>query len=270
MRERLPMKFSYITVETFGKVVVIRLDAPERLNRLDKEMGVELQSALNQIEEQEAVRALIIIGSGRAFSAGGDIKGMLTSLEEGTPDAYMDELTVTLYDLALQLRRFPVPVIAAVNGYAVGAGMNLALCCDLIVAAETASFAQSFCKLALIPGFGGTHLLINQLPWQKAAEIAFFGEMVSAGEMHRLGLVNWVVPPEDLEETARSIAERLAKGPTTVYRRTKELFLSALHADFPEHLKQERKVQVQSTLTEDYARGVRAVNQKGDAEFIGR
>ena len=132
--------------------------------------------------------------------------------------------------------------MAAVNGLAVGAGMNLALCCDFIIASSEAKFAQSFSKLALIPGFGGTHLLINHLPWQKAAEIAFMGEMISAEEMHKLGFVNRVVKADLLATEALEFAKRLAEGPTLAYARTKQLFLDALGSGFESHLKQERKI----------------------------
>ena len=117
----------------------------------------------------------------------------------------MDDLTKDLYNIALKLREFPKPIIAAVNGYAMGAGMNLALCCDFVIASEKAIFSESFSKLGLIPGFLGTHLLINQLSWQKAAEIAFFGGMIEPQELEKLGLVNKVVPHDELEKNTWEI-----------------------------------------------------------------
>jgi 2-(1,2-epoxy-1,2-dihydrophenyl)acetyl-CoA isomerase len=242
---------------------------PEKLNPLDLEAGREIRSALEEIE-QKGVRALLITGTGRGFSAGGDIRGMLDSIDRGEPEQFMDDLTRELYAIGLKLRKLPFPVIAAVNGHAAGAGMNLALCCDYIIAAENSMFAQSFSKLALIPGFGGTHLLINQLPWQKACEIAFTGEPLTAMELMNLGFINKVVAEEDLLKEAMDAAVKFAKGPTLTYARTKELFLKGIGASFEEHLDYERKFQVKSAGTEDYAEGVRALNSRREPEFKGR
>ncbi|MHA1784370.1 MAG: enoyl-CoA hydratase/isomerase family protein [Candidatus Helarchaeota archaeon] len=242
----------------------------EKLNPLNLETGKELNQLLDDLREREDIRALIITGTGRGFSAGGNIKGFLKTIEDGTAAKYMDDLTRDLYSIALKLREFPKPIIAAVNGYAMGAGMNLALCCDYVIASEKARFAESFSKLGLIPGFLGTHLLINQLPWQKAAELAFFGDIVKASELEKLGLVNKVVPHDELEEKAWEVAQRLANGPTLAIARTKKLFLQALKNDFATHLEIERKVQVESTLTKDYEIGVKALIKKEKPNFIGK
>ncbi|NVM20125.1 MAG: enoyl-CoA hydratase/isomerase family protein, partial [Candidatus Lokiarchaeota archaeon] len=168
---------------------------------------------LESLKERNDVRCIIIIGSGRAFSAGGDIKLFKSSIENGTSGQVMDDLTRDLYKIALILRLYPKPVIAAVNGWAVGAGMNLALSCDLIIASEKAKFRQSFCKLALIPGFAGSIILSRQLTWQQATQMAFFGDTYSAEEIAKLGLINEIVPPEKLEEVTFQWAQKLAKGP---------------------------------------------------------
>lgn len=264
------MVYTLIEVERIGAVGVIRLVSPEKLNPLDIQIGVEMGSALNILEKEEQIRALIITGTGRAFSAGGDVKGMLKSIEENTVERYMDDQTEVLYGLAARIRRYPKPVIAAVNGYAMGAGMNLALACDMIIASEDAKFSQSFCRVGLIPGFGGTYFLITQTTWQKAVEISFLGDIIDAAEMKRIGLVNRVVPADELEREARALADQLAVGPTLAFAKTKELFLNALSSGFEEHLKKEREMQVQSALTEDYRIGVRAVNERSKASFEGR
>ena len=181
----------------------------------------------------------------------------------------MDELTDVLYKIAYRLRSYHVPVIASVNGHAAGAGMNLALSCDMIIASENALFTQSFSRLALIPGFGGTHLLARQLPWQKACEIAFLAERLTAAEMFGLGLVNRVVPAGELDQTVFDLAERLANGPTLSYARTKKLYLESMDSSFKKHLKNERKVQVESARTKDYEIGVKALAEKGEPRFIG-
>jgi enoyl-CoA hydratase/carnithine racemase len=264
------MVFTLIEVEKTGAIGIIRLISPEKLNPLDRKIGIEMASALDALEKEEQIRALIIIGTGRAFSAGGDVKGMMKSIEENMAEKYMDDQTEVLYGLASRIRRYPKPVIAAVNGYAIGAGMNLALSCDLIIASEDAKFSQSFCRVGLIPGFGGTYFLISQTTWQKAVEISFLGESIDSAEMKRIGLVNRVVPDDELEREALALAGKLAEGPTLAFARTKELFLDALSLGFEEHLKREREMQVKSALTEDYRIGVRAVNERIKAQFEGR
>jgi 2-(1,2-epoxy-1,2-dihydrophenyl)acetyl-CoA isomerase len=156
-----------------------------------------------------------------------------------------------------------------VNGWAVGAGMNLALSCDFIITSEKARFRQSFSKLALIPGFAGTILLSRQLTWQQATQMAFFGDTYTAEEMKKLGFVNEIVPHEELEEISLQWAERLAKGPTLTYARTKKLFFEALSTPLEEHLENERQMQVKSAESEDYKIGVFALNDKKDPNFIG-
>ncbi len=264
------MPYNTISVTEEGSVAVCTLTAAEKLNPLDVETGKELLEALRVIGDRDDIRALIITGTGKAFSAGGDVKGMLKSIEDGVPDAFMDDLTRSLYAISILLREMPKPVVAAVNGVAVGAGMNLALSCDFIIAAEKAKFSQGFIKLALIPGFGGTHMLIHQLPWQKAAEIAMLGDMIGAEEMKDLGFVNKVVPEDRLPAEAMELARRLAEGPTLSFARTKRLFLDAMGSSFRDHLEHERDVQVQSTLTGDYETGVRAMVDRTTPKFSGK
>jgi 2-(1,2-epoxy-1,2-dihydrophenyl)acetyl-CoA isomerase len=264
------MSYNCIEFIRREKTAFLTMTRPESLNPLDLEAGREINDALDGMGSDSSLRCLVITGRGRAFSAGGDVKGMLAAVEAGKPDVFMDNLTESLYAIAVKLRRLPIPVVAAVNGTAVGAGMNLALACDLIIASDRASFSQGFSRLALIPGFGGTHLLINQLSWQKAAEIAFLSEMVSAEEMVKLGLINRVVPHETLEEEALILAERLSEGPTLAFGRTKALFLGAMTTDFETHLKTEREMQVRSAATEDFAAGVRALAGKTKPGFTGK
>lgn len=253
------MEYQTLNIEIRQKVAQIKLIRQDKLNPLDIIGGKELKQALKEIGKDAGVNAVIIIGSGKAFSAGGDVKGMLKSIEEGHPDRFMDELTQELYAIALQLRMLPKPAIAAVNGYAVGAGMNLALACDFIIASTNALFSQTFCRLGLIPGFGGTYFLANQLPWQKAAEIAFLGDHLTAQQMQDYGFVYQIVPNDDLETAAWELADRLAKGATGSFARTKMLFINACQNGFQQHLEFERKHQVESTLTAEYETGVKAL-----------
>lgn len=263
------LMYKCISVEYSGNIAVLKMTRPEKLNPLDLDAGREINIALDEIKSKK-VRALLVTGTGRGFSAGGDIKGMLDSISKGEPEKFMDDLTKDLYAIGLKLRKLPFPVIAAVNGHAVGAGMNLALCCDYVIASEKAMFAQSFSRLALIPGFGGTHLLVNQLTWQKACEIAFTGDSLTAHEMRELGLVNKIVQDDILLKEALAMAEKFAKGPTLAFARTKELFLKGIGASFEDHLDYERGFQVKSAGTDDYAEGVRAMNRGESPDFKGR
>ncbi|UCD02029.1 MAG: enoyl-CoA hydratase/isomerase family protein [Promethearchaeota archaeon] len=251
-------------------IATIKLNDPENLNPLNKETAKKLLDILGSLREKADVKCIIITGSGRAFSAGGDLKLFKSGIEDGISGKVMDDLTKDLYKIALILRLFPKPVIAAVNGWAVGAGMNLALSCDFVIASEKAKFRQSFCKLALIPGFAGSILLSRQLTWQQATEMSFFGDTLSAEDLERLGLINAIVPSEKLEEFSLQWAHRLAKGPTLAYARTKKLFFEALSTPLEEHLENERQMQIKSAETEDFKKGVFALLEKKEPEFIGK
>ena len=259
-----------IELEVKYQIATITINDPENFNPLNIETGNQLLESLESIRNNDDVRCVVITGSGKAFSAGGNIKAFKASIEDGNPGQEMDDLTKVLYKIALVLRLYPKPVIAAVNGWAVGAGMNLALSCDFIIASEYARFRQSFVKLALIPGFAGSILLSRQLTWQQAVEMSFFGETYNAKQMKELGLVNEIVPEENLEEVTLQWAQKFARGPTLTFARTKKLFFDALSTPLEEHLENERQMQIKSAESEDYKIGVFALNEKKEPEFIGK
>jgi 2-(1,2-epoxy-1,2-dihydrophenyl)acetyl-CoA isomerase len=259
-----------IELATKDSIAVIKFIDPENFNPLGKESAKQLLDILEKLKNDSKIRCIIITGTGKAFSAGGNIKQFKSSIENGTPGQLMDELTQDLYKIAKILRVYPKPVIAAVNGWAVGAGMNLALSCDFIVASENAKFSQSFCKLALIPGFAGTILLSRQLTWQQAVQMSFFGDTYSAEDMKNLGFINEIVPSEKLEGISFEWANKFAKGPTLTYARTKTLFFDALSTPLEQHLENERQMQIKSAQTEDYKIGVSAMIEKKEPEFIGK
>jgi 2-(1,2-epoxy-1,2-dihydrophenyl)acetyl-CoA isomerase len=259
-----------VEIEKKGNIATIKLINPDNFNPLNLETGTQLLDAIENLREDSTIRCLIITGSGKAFSAGGDVKKFRESAENGTAGKVMDDLTKVLYKIAFILRQYPKPVIAAVNGWAVGAGMNLALSCDFIISSEYGKFRQSFCKLALIPGFAGTILLSRQLTWQQAVQMAFFGETYSAEEMKELGFVNVITPADHLEEVSMHWAEKFANGPLLAHARTKKLFFEALSTPLDEHLEKERQMQIKSAESEDYKIGVTALLEKKDPEFIGK
>ena len=259
-----------IDLKIKGNIATITFIDSENLNPLNKQSATQLFEKLESLKLKNEIRCIIITGSDRAFSAGGDIKLFKSSIESGTSGQVMDDLLKSLYKISLYLRRYPKPVIAAVNGWAIGAGMNLALSCDFIIASEKAKFRQSFSKLALIPGFAGTIHLSRQLTWQQAVQMSFFGETYSAEDMKRLGFINEIVPHDKLGEVTTQWAQKLANGPTLAYARTKKLFFEALSTPLEEHLENERQMQIKSAETEDYKRGVFAIIEKKEPEFIGK
>ena len=259
-----------VAFEIKEKIATIKLTDSDNLNPLNKETGRELNETLEILRDNNEVRCLIITGSGRAFSAGGDIKQFKSSIENGTATKIMEETLNDLYKIATTLRLYPKPVIASVNGWAVGAGMNLALSCDFIIASEKAKFRQSFSKLGLIPGFAGTILLSRQLTWQQATQMSFFGDTYSTEEMFKFGFINEIASHENLEEVTQKYAQRLARGPTLAYARTKKLFFNSLSTPLEEHLENEKQMQVKSAETEDYKIGIFALIEKKEPEFVGK
>ncbi|MBS7288693.1 MAG: enoyl-CoA hydratase [Candidatus Freyarchaeota archaeon] len=265
------MEYESLKFRVEDGVAVVTLSRPERLNALDEKAARELLDCLERCEGDEAVRVVVITGEGRAFSAGGDVKGMLRSVEEGRPGEFMDRLTDPLYRVALRIRETGKLVIAAVNGHAMGAGFNLAIACDIVIASDKAVFAQSFVRLGLIPGMGGTYLLTRLIGPLRAGELFYTGRTVEAQEALQLGIVNRVVPHEELMEEVMKIAKSLARGPALALARTKRLLEQATRTtDLRRHLEEERKMQVESAKTRDYEEGVRALMEKREPKFSGR
>jgi len=253
------------------KIATIKFIDPDNYNALSRETAKHLLDVFEDLKDDPKVRCIILTGTGKSFSAGGNIKEFKSSIENSTPGQFMDDLTKDLYIIARFLRLYPKPVIGAVNGWAVGAGMNLALSCDVLIASENAKFRQSFSKLALIPGMAGSILLSHQLTWQQAVEMSFFGDTYSAEEMKSLGFINEIVPPEKLEEVSLEWAKKFAKGPTLTYARTKRLFFDALSTPFDQQLENERQMQIKSAESEDFKIGVFALIEKNkEPDFIGK
>ncbi len=186
---------TYQTIQSLldANVCVLTLNRPERLNALTTEVANELQDAIKRAV-QNGARAIVLTGAGRAFCAGGDLREMQEiASREGDVGAFFDEPLRRLNDLVLLIRKTPVPIIAAVNGVASGGGCNLALACDLLFAAESASFNQAFIKIGLSPDIGGTFILPRLVGWKRAAELMFTGDMVSAKRAYEIGMLNGVI-----------------------------------------------------------------------------
>ena len=195
-----------------GPVATLLLNRPEKLNALDEGMREGLSAALSTLAHDPVIRVGIITGAGRAFCAGGDIDRM-RELKETHQSATFRRYIEAGHELVRKIRRLPKLVVACVNGPAAGAGMNLALACDLRIASESATFTQAFLRIGLHPDWGGTFLLPRLIGIGRAIEMFALGEPLSAAEAHRLGLVNFLVPPDQLAGETRKLSERLAAAP---------------------------------------------------------
>jgi 2-(1,2-epoxy-1,2-dihydrophenyl)acetyl-CoA isomerase len=245
-------------------VATIILNRPESLNALNAEMRRELLAALKGASRDEAVRAVVITGEGRGFCSGADLRG--GSAERDFRRVVTDEYN----PLIGVIRALPKPVIAAVNGVAAGAGVSLALACDLVYAADDARFLQAFAGIGLVPDSGSTRTLVRALGRHRAAQLIFTGEPLSAGEAHAAGLVNVVVASAELADAAHTAAARLAAGPTKAIGYAKRLINHAEDASLAESLAMEADLQELAGRTEDHAEGVAAFSEKRDPRFVGR
>ncbi len=269
VRPDLTMSYETIQLEMREAVGIITLNRPESLNALTTKVGQEFQAAVGEVQERGA-RAVVITGAGRAFCAGGDLREMQRIAEqEGKVEAFFDEPLRQLNECILLIRRAPLPFIAAVNGAASGGGCNLALACDLVVAGESARFNQAFIKIGLVPDCGGTFILPRLVGWKRATELMMTGEVVTAGRALEMGMINAVVPDDELLARALAMAEKLAQAPTAAIGRIKELLEASATNDYGGQLELERKTQIQSGLTKDFREGVAAFIEKRSPKFVG-
>jgi len=256
-------------LEMRGAVCLLTLNRPERLNALTVAVGKEFQSAIGEARERGA-RAMVLTGAGRTFCAGGDLREMQEIAgREGRLEAFFDEPLRVLNDVILLIRNTPLPFIAAVNGAASGGGCNLALACDLVVAAEGARFNQAFIKIGLSPDCGGTFMLPRLIGWKRAAELMFTGDMVSAEQAWQMGMINSVVPDAELMPNVLALAERLANSPTAAIGQIKRLLEASANNDYGGQLELERKAQIESGQTKDFVEGVAAFLEKRPPRFVG-
>lgn len=263
------MSSESIQLEMRGQVCVLTLNRPDRLNALTVEVANDFQTAVRDALEHGA-RAIVLTGSGRAFSAGGDLREMQEiASKEGRLEAFFDEPLRILNEAILLIRQTPVPFIAAVNGVASGGGCNLALACDLVVAAESAKFNQAFIKIGLVPDCGGTFILPRLVGQKRAAEMMFTGDMVTAQQAAQMGMINATVPDGELMDHVMSLAERLAQSPTAAIAQIKRLLDASAVNDYGSQLDREREAQIEAGKTKDFVEGVSAFLEKRPARFVG-
>jgi len=263
------MNYQNMQLEMRDAVGIITLNRPDSLNALTTEVGQEFQKAVGEVQQRGA-RAVVLTGAGRAFCAGGDLREMQKMAQrEGKIEAFFDEPLRLLNECILLIRRAPLPFIAAVNGAASGGGCNLALACDFVVAGESAKFNQAFIKIGLVPDCGGTFILPRLIGWKRAAELMMTGDVVTAARALEMGMINAVVPDDELLARALALAEKLAQAPTAAIGRIKELLEASATNDYGGQLELERKTQIQSGLTKDFKEGVAAFLEKRPPKFVG-
>ena len=263
------MNHQTVQLEMHNAVAVLTLNRPERLNALTIDVAHDFGVALGAALEKGA-RSIVLTGSGRAFSAGGDLREMQEiASQEGRLEAFFDEPLRILNDAILLIRQTPVPFIAAVNGVASGGGCNLALACDLVIAAESAKFNQAFIKIGLSPDCGGTFILPRLIGWKRATELFFTREMLTAQRAAEIGMINAVVPDSELMSQALAMAERLAAAPTFAIGQIKKLLEASAANDYGGQLDLERRAQIESGKTKDFVEGVAAFLEKRPPRFTG-
>ena len=260
--------YEYIQVAEADGVATITLNRPDKLNAFIGHMRRDLAEALEHAGSDRNTRVVIITGAGRAFCAGGDIAFMAELMQRRDAEEFSRILGAGRR-VILAIRQMTKPVIAAINGPASGAGCNLALACDLRIAANTATFSQSFAKVGLHPDWGGTYFLPRLVTPNKACELFFLGESIDAAEAARLGIVNQVVAPEELESATMELAQRLRAAPPIALAAAKHAVYISQTAELEEMLRYETEAQLRCFESDDGHEGVHAFLEKREPKFTG-
>jgi 2-(1,2-epoxy-1,2-dihydrophenyl)acetyl-CoA isomerase len=250
-------------------IATLVMNRPDRLNALNNELAVALNEALGRLANDETVNVVVITGAGRAFCAGGDLAAMGKGRQTGKTHELEPILRAGM-QMVLKMRTMPQPVIAAVNGAAAGAGMNIALAADIRIAVEEATFGQNFVKVGLFPDYGGTYFLPQLVGPSKAAELFYTGDMLDAKTALRLGLVNQVVPAAQFEMEVKTLAQKIACGPSLAIRAAKKALFACDEKQLTQALDNEVREQVRCYLSEDCNEGIRAFFEKRPPRFQGK
>jgi 2-(1,2-epoxy-1,2-dihydrophenyl)acetyl-CoA isomerase len=262
------MDDQYVLRALDAGVLTVTMNRPEVLNSCNRRMVAELREAFGAAAADDAVRAVLLTGAGRAFCAGQDLAEAVPP--DGSPAPDIGTIVEEYNSLILAMRHLEKPVVAAVNGVAAGAGANIALACDLVIAADTASFIQAFIKIGLIPDNGGTFYLPRLVGLARAASLTMLGGKLGAQQAKDWGMIHDVAPTAALMDAARGLARELAKQPTRGLGLIKRALNASLGNDLDGQLELESRLQREAGRTADYAEGVRAFQQKRAPRFEGR
>ncbi len=261
---------SKLLIENDGAVRTLRLHRPDSLNALDNELLSALGKAVADAEKDKSVRCVVITGAGRGFCSGQDLADVGARSQSDEPLELGAHLRDRYNPLITRLRTMEKPVLAAVNGVAAGAGCSLALACDIRVASESASFIEAFIHVGLVPDSGSTFMLPRLIGLARAMEMACTGRKVTAAEALQIGLVNQVVPDDQLAEATKKLAQKLAALPTRAIGLTKRAFNAAWNADLEAQLDYEAMLQTTAGQTRDHREGVAAFLEKRPPHFTGQ
>jgi 2-(1,2-epoxy-1,2-dihydrophenyl)acetyl-CoA isomerase len=254
-----------ILFEIKNSIAFITLNRPEKYNAFNREMALALQEKLDQCEKDISVRCVYITGAGKAFSAGQDLAEVIDPNGPGIGKILSEHYNPIIN----KIRDLSKPVLAAVNGVAAGAGANIALCCDVVIASENASFIQAFSKIGLIPDSGGTYFLPRLIGFGKASAVMMLGDKISAGEAERIGMIYKFFPVETFAAEAEKMAVILSQLPTRALAFTKEALNKSLQQNLVQQLQTEDAFQQKAAATNDFKEGVAAFIEKRKAKFKG-
>ena len=263
------MEYQTVRTEASGGVFWVTLNRPDKLNAFNEQMGADLLEALKEGERSAEARCLVVTGEGKAFSVGEDLNTNRSNYESGKPVRLGEVLQKKYNPIVARIRRMEKPVLAAVNGVTAGAGLGLALACDLRAASDKATFHEAFIKVGLAPDSGTSFWLTRILGLGRAMEVGLLGEAIDAEKAMSLGLVNWVYPDGEFRDRAGALAERLAKGPTKAMGLTKRALNRAVVVDMESALEYEMDLQDIAGRTRDHAEGVKAFFDKREPSFVG-
>ena len=263
---------SHLLVSRNNAVVTLAMNRPEARNALSMEMRSQLSSILHDIETDDSIRCVVLTGAGDHFMAGGDVKGMGDSIKKSAQEI-RKEFVLRIHDLhtiMFAMRRMPKPIIASCRGAAAGAGVSMALACDLVIASEDAFFTLAYSRIGTSPDGSSTFHLPRAVGIKKAMEIALLGDRFDAQNAKDIGMINFVVPNADLSKETAKLAKRLAEGPTHVYGNTKALLYRSLENTFESQLQAEAEFFADSASRPDFKEGVSAFIEKRTPKFTGK
>lgn len=262
------MELETLSLEKRDKIAILSLNRPETLNAMTHKMNKEFGLIIDQLQCDRDIRVLILTGEGRSFCSGADLTSTLKMYDQ--PSAQAHQTVVKFYQTFLSIRSLDIPTIAVVKGHTIGAGVCLAMACDMIIASTDTKLSMSFIKLGLNPGMGGTYLLPRLVGTAKALELCLTGDRIDAQEALRIGLVNHIVDPAELMDFSLNLAKRIANNPPIPARFIKQAVYQSLNRDLDEEISFEAFAQITCTSTGDMQEAVTAFKEKRPPAFLGK